>query len=730
MKRLFLSVALLNLTTFAAPTPDNWTNADTTNPNFWSVANNWASGVPNSNTVQAVFPATATPPFFVFVDGTFTVNSIRFPLANTKNYSLFNGFINLKANGTDLPTVLVEAGSQVTSTNFNVNNDTTFNIFASASFTSSAVIDAGGFPSNSSVTFTGDGLFNNYGFIVNLNNFTSSLDTFNNFGNILSGQNLFVTSGTFTNFNTIKNFVSLQLTGGDLINDGGTIDGITTISVAESASLLNRNGGVISHVPTFNSNGLVDNSAHITSVGGLNVTGGIFNNNFSGELDHVTTLSVTGGRFNNLLGSSLHDVTEITIDGGTLSNGSVIDINIGDFTITSGTYAVDVRDELDRAFLASDTMHLGGNLHIDLLPGFDTTGEQILIMHSNAFRQGRFATAETSDPLVDVRVLYDPNDVSLVLVPFIPNLSANFHLPIFSSIDLINYRIEREMVKVRNRLCCKCPWNLYGGVIGTEGKLKSRDSFIGFDYSSIGGLIGLDYASCEWGFGALINYEQIKNDGHRFDNDQTIDHLHAAVYATYVPRSLLALGFDGIVGYSHDWLDMSRALLSNEISSRVEADEWDVLFGVEYASHWNRCLMIVPYGTIQYINFRLDHFNEFGTDFFDFTFRERHIDSLRSVFGLRFVGEYSFWGIKRFAPEIDIGWMREYFDNSRFSIASAIAPQLATRLHPGQLNRDFLVLAVDLFAQFNCLGVDVSYDLEWNEQFHNNTFYVGGAVRF
>lgn len=729
MKRLLFSLALMNATAFSLP--HTWTNGNSTN--VWSDAANWVNGIPNSNTALVFFGQPINGPNLVNIDSSFIVNTISFSPGATPNYLLTGGTLNLQSNLTTNPAIFVEQGVQTFDTTIQLQANAGLELDTNTTFVNSRNVFGG---SNVFDIF-GLGTVRNFGVMSTFA--TVSIETiFINDGSL--GQGILGNIGTLNLdgpefFNqsggVVSNILHANVNSGVLVNDHATFDGITNLNIA--AFVINSNGGFFKNLGTvtIDGEGHVENSATIEAGNTLTLNSGVINNNLTGVINKFNQITINGGQFNNF-GTLSSDIKNITLNDGLLNNQSSISV-VNDFAMNGGTYEILVRNATNRTTLQANTIELNGNLLVDLANDFDMTGQQIFFMHANNLVSGTFATTETNIPLVNVEVVYDPNDVSLFLVPFIPELSPDIHLPIFSAIDMVNYRIEREMLKVRNRLCCDCSWNLYGGFMGSLGKVESRNFLPGLEYDALGGLIGIDYAACQFGWGALINYERIKSEGDRAGWHQKVDHVRGALYATYVPFNMLSLALEGIVGYGHDWFKTTRGIAGTQAVAQgsPDASEWDLLFGAEYATHVCNT-MVVPYGTIQYIDFRLHKFTEATAPFFNLTFGKRHIESLRSVLGFRFLGNYCLNADTRLIPELDIGWMREHLNNDLFfTVGPAIAPQFSQSFAVAEIRKDFLVLALDLFFDFdNTFGLDLSYDLEWNQQFRNNTFYAGGSIRF
>lgn len=798
MKRIsfWLTLVIVNTALFAVPIPDpiSWTDNNHATDDNWSDALNWnPNTVPNNQNDQAIFPV-VTNSNSVVVDGNFTINSMVFSSSGTLNYNFTangtNHVLFFESTSTSLlPFIDVQAGNQTFSAanNFldiHALNDLTFNIDSGASFTESGNNYIQGDTGTENLTLTGSGQLNltpaqlwNFNEVdsTDLNILLAGAASIGIVGPINTYN---MHSGTLTNtFNSQIGTIGTFNVSGGTVNNRTTaaIHDITTINISGSAEVnnfvggaivindnINVLGGVLNNDGNINrtnrflvSGGIVNNHGKIFStilevsgsnfnnlaggsvsgVASLLVDGGVFNNFDTASVSAITDLNISAGRFNNFFDATVANVATLRVTGGTLFNDDSISTGIGTFSITSGTYEIGVVDAADRGFIHSTAMQLGGNLRVDVLPGFSLfAGEEVLILDSSTPIAGRFATVTSNNPALDVRAIYDPNDVFLLFLPAFPEefVFAELHEPLFASVDHINFRIERELVKLRQRFCsCSCPWNIFAGYIGSTGDFHRNH--INLDYFSDGVWAGVDYRSRNWGLGASVNYERFSTDRH---NNFHVDFVHGDIFGTYVPSCFPCLAFEAIVGFGHQWWDARRdvftdGLMAAEASrSHTDADEWDILFGVEYAWGLGCNMMAVPFATIQYIDLHIDRFHERGVEFFSFGGNRHREESLRSVLGLRFLGNYCFCSTV-ITPEIDIGWEHEYFDNDNFVIAPLVAPGFGARFGGDRFVRDFLLFAADFtFEWCNKYGLEASYDLQWNSNFHNHTYYVGGNVRF
>lgn len=714
MKKMATFV-LLNCTLIAAPIQVNWTNG--TNDSLYSDSGNWSSGSVPDNSNEAIFPIPVTDPTnnLVFVDGNFTINSWLFPSSGTLDY-VFTPDTNDRVlhfqstDSGDLPRIDVLAGNQTFTGDPHDSvhgfidtrplNDFTINVASGASFTE---LGNNYIEPDDSVRFAIDLTIGGGGTL-----------------NLLENAQLF-------DWNTV-NIRDIAL----VINDS-TINENTTINQFDGSTVSNISGGFVGSLTSYNlMGGDFTNHSAFREITTYTQTGGFFINEDDGDIEFFSALNIDGGVFENF--GTMGGIASLTLNDGTFLNDIKLTSDIGNFTVNGGTYEIGVINETDRGFILAETINLnGGLLVVDPLPGFNLFhGEQVIILESNFGTSGEFAAARTTKPGLEVEVIYDPFLTSIFFIPEAPPAIGELQQPILSSIDHINFRIERELYKVRERFCCDCRTNLIGGLVGSTGKIDRKGNRAGFDYYSVGGFVGADVAKSNYGFGGLINYEYVKSDFHNVWNNVRIDHLHGDLFGTYVPLTNPNFAFEAIVGLGYEWWDSQRTPIGagRVVHGDSHSWEWDFLFGIEYLLQWSACISTEPYATIQYVKFDFERFREHDS-FFNFDFRLRNDESLRSVLGVRLIGDYNFCDLFYFIPEIDIGWERENLDNAeRLAFVPQINTSFPTTVRTEGIDRNILLVGVDLFFGFNCFGVEASYDLEWNRSFHNHYFFAGGNYKF
>jgi len=328
----FIALAMMpGLTTPASAQTYTWQGATDDYNSF----TNWSppSGAPVNWPQAAIFDST----------GSTTVNVTAGPInpvtwtftANSQNYAIFGQFVqfvdqaNLINNANAGQSISIAnnmAGAGISQAGASTLTLSGFNDFTTTTITNGTLVNTGSLTStvSNSATFT------------NTNNLFGDVTNSGTFGNsgAVTGS-LSQSAGTTTNSGTITSTV--DLTGGTFNNNAwGQVQGTTTIT----AGTVTNNGGTFAAVSngaagTFNnttgSAGAVTNAGTATNgdtIASLDNTGGTFSN--TGTVTGASTVSggavTNAGSFSSTLG----------VSGGTFQN-NFSGIVLGTTTITGGT---------------------------------------------------------------------------------------------------------------------------------------------------------------------------------------------------------------------------------------------------------------------------------------------------------------------------------------------------------------------------------------------------------
>ena len=798
------------------PGNETWTGATNTD---WDNAANWSPntcvpGSVNTNTDTAIFPTTVagavtvtlvTPPISPGL-GTLTLNS------STTSYTILglNSTDFLQFNGTSQLQVL--AGNHtITGRTTNFSGPLTISLSDPAgSLTLTNGINE---VNNSNIVINGPGelIFQwdgTPGFTV----FQANNYTFNS-GTLLSNNNVPVVSsdGTeilATNFSILGGTVTVQNTAsvttgigsqmalsGQLTISAGTLNVTNTGSIATGIS----KGSYVMTDALFMTGGslLINNTGTVagTGIGSLlqvtgptaQINGGLLVNN-----DHVQAAVLNVGAGGSVGGNGIFQdatggmTTQINNSGTVVVGGPSAGSAPGTMTIqgsytqtASGDLVVNIAGPTSFSQLnITGTANLAGNLSVALSPG--AVGESFKILTAGGGVSGHFANV-TSNLVLIPMVQYFPNYVLLsFLSPGTGDFYPNYAESLFSSINHINQRLDRQMAQLRGRFshtrvtfesvasldeteellvdnsttiaakpqtrekqeqlkeriyeCEDRPWNVYMGPTGDVGRVLSEKRATGFHYDSVGALAGIDYAFSDLGVGFLFDYDHTHGRGANDWGKFNIDQAHGSFYATYIRHPEPQLSFNLILGGGYEWLNIRRNVTTGVARGTPQGAEFDALAGMEYTFEKREFqsmpehLQVVPLVNLQYIYLHVNHYKERGGGMFDMQYRSQNVRSLRSMLGTRINYSWHRTNVV-FTPEINLSWQWEFFDKDRH--VGLAGTGFSTNLLMGQPGRNIAHAGIDfLVTLFNKYGVEASYDFEWNKLYLDHSFYVGCNFKF
>ena len=244
------------------------------------------------------------------------------------------------------------------------------------------------------------------------------------------------------------------------------------------------------------------------------------------------------------------------------------------------------------------------------------------------------------------------------------------------------------------------------------------------------------------GLGGVMEYISTSAKSEHGYSKFSIDQIQGSEYATWVPSSLNNLAVDAIVGYGYDWFDVNRLAGSIQTSVKAKGNPHgmvaDALLGAEYMilndtfQAMPKNLVLTPLVNLQYIWARIDEYDEHNAGDYNLRVHSQRVESLRTTLGTRF--EYMVHCKNfTFKPEIDLAWQFEYLDHDRqldFSTINLAETKNVSNTIVGA-GRNTLLFGVDfLFTIYKSFEIEASYDLQWNNLYTNNTFYLGIGGRF
>lgn len=371
---------------------------------------------------------------------------------------------------------------------------------------------------------------------------------------------------------------------------------------------------------------------------------------------------------------------------------------------------------------------LNGNLEIVLDSRFSLCpSDRLTILIATEGRTSEFANVIERNFPFGVSSIVEYLPTSVVLSFIFPRLSeylGNFTQTLFSSItDTNNFFIKRRLQRVQE--CMQdCQTNLYADFVGALGRSNSRCQQVGFDYRSLGALLGADKAFACGGLGVLILYENIEST--KVDcnwGEFHTNRAHASLYGTFVPAICQKLALDFSVGGGFDWYKIRRNTCGCSQGS-PDGYELDAMISLEYTCT-KSCFQLIPMANLQYAHLHIDGYEELQ----GFTYQSQKADSLSTILGLW--ADYTFCCKCPLTFGVNLGWQAEFLNHGRTLEFCNRALRCNQSLCLEGAPRNNLLFGVDLLLQVTkCIDVEFSYDLIWNNRFNRNAFYAGLNASF
>lgn len=278
-------------------------------------------------------------------------------------------------------------------------------------------------------------------------------------------------------------------------------------------------------------------------------------------------------------------------------------------------------------------------------------------------------------------------------------------------------------------------WNFYIEPLKfIGGKFNTRADEVGYNYWSLGGLVGFDYSSSTYGVGFLTVYDKIIENVYKHWGKVDIDDFHTSIYAKYTPEPVPRLAFNAIAGGGYQHHKIRRNVFFPGLEAKTKAspggNEYDGSFEIEYTIGKFKA-QLIPQASLQYIRVNIDKYTEHGGGIFNLKYKRQHLDSLRSTLGVK--ANYTVIRSNvTFTPEISINWQREFlFKEQSLRFSAAEFSGSSASLHMPAAGRNLLLAGAELFVDIcNKYEIEAHYNYEWNELFQSNYLFLGLGFRF
>jgi uncharacterized protein with beta-barrel porin domain len=285
------------------------------------------------------------------------------------------------------------------------------------------------------------------------------------------------------------------------------------------------------------------------------------------------------------------------------------------------------------------------------------------------------------------------------------------------------------------------PWRVFFGPTGNIGKVNNTHKQLGGDFSTLGGLFGFDYSFSQVAVGMYVDYDYVNCDINKHYGHFMANQGHAHAFMTVVPRSTPHFAMNLIAGAGGSWYSIKRNINTPTLKTATKAHtrgaEVDGLFGMQYMFAQDKyssmpCnFEVIPFVNAQYVYAGIGGYKEKDGGIADLKFYRQGYQSLRSTVGM-WLQYTAHRGKFSFTPMIDLAWQREYLDTNHNIYTQPLKVQLpkrATRVYGA--GRDTGLAGIDfMFMWGQGVGLEMSYDFEYNRMYHNHAVFAGLNIRF
>jgi outer membrane autotransporter protein len=210
-------------------------------------------------------------------------------------------------------------------------------------------------------------------------------------------------------------------------------------------------------------------------------------------------------------------------------------------------------------------------------------------------------------------------------------------------------------------------WGAFANGIFEFGDLDGSAEEAGFDFHSEGLTAGADYRVADgMSLGLAMGFAKETVDYDRNRSDLDDEQLNVSIYGTYYQNESWYV--DGILGYTHHWLDGHRDIRfpgdRRTADGDTDGDELLVAAGGGYVMTLGGGFDFGPYARLEYKKLWIDSFKEKGAFGLNLSYEDDDLDSVISNLGLN--GSFALsTDVAVVTTSLYMDWEHEYRDDRR-----------------------------------------------------------------
>lgn len=586
---------------------------------------------------------------------------------------------------------------------------------------------------------------------------------------------------------------NITLTNGGTIsvaNNAGTNSFLASATIDTTSDPLTINVAKVNNFDLFTIATTFTNCPSITKtgLGTWTMTGGGVNSLPATTLS-AGTLSIESqgstaftGNLTVNSGATLSMPVSVSISAPTLLNNGTVSLsseqNSGNYHLTGnytqgvgGNLLLNIANTHSAAIdklIVSGTATLNGTLTVNLDTEDIVVDQDTVVIIEAASVTNTFSTISTNfPPGLSFDVGYTADTVFLTLhgnhIPSFNFLQSagymNFAEPLFAQNDAHNLQMLRRCAFLRNRLSPAKesqligllasaqetpqqlsvsrfrnnpegkPLSLYIAPLGSSGNFKRTHQQNAFNYRTLGGLMGADYAFTRAGIGAQIGYEHLHASVHHHWGSFNVNNLFGRFYGTFKPLTHVPFFIDANIGAGGEWYDIHRTTTQGMAQGKPQGWEWDAYLGLGYDG-WMKGVRLTPLIAVQSMDIYLHKYSEYGAGTHNLLFPRQHMTSLRSNLGLS-IGSKLVRRTVTWMPEVRGYWQHEFLGRSKnLTVATSLA-NITTQTTVMGLDKNYGILGTEQrFLWSDRWSLAADYDYQWSRHQRSNNFLIELGIYF
>jgi outer membrane lipase/esterase len=215
-------------------------------------------------------------------------------------------------------------------------------------------------------------------------------------------------------------------------------------------------------------------------------------------------------------------------------------------------------------------------------------------------------------------------------------------------------------------------WSLFSNVTYAGGSRDGQFAASSYDYSSVGGTLGVDYRfDRNWRFGGVFGYSQPDIKLAVQDAHNRIDAYQFAAFGSYTSTNWFG---DALLGYGRQQMALSRQGITDTLTANTHANVFTVAARGGYLADIG-VLRAGPIAGITYIHADIDRYNESGDELLAMIVDRQTIEALTGSAGLQLRYPFQF-GNGLYNPFVNVTVEHDFTGSGRVVTTTLVSAPL------------------------------------------------------